>query len=246
MKKSLIKVLYRIVSFLSGYVNNRYLTKYKIWLGTSLLILMNVGPGCKRYGRITCYVQPMLPNDVVEQPMLSDSLEVMCYEVQGDLIDTADGDTLVHTPVKQQTEAAYEQKTVVKTLSQPKNSVPEFVEPEIEEDIMCYSPAPGYICPDVMPEFPGGVDALMSYIARSIRYPKIAEEKDIGGRVSVQFVVMQDGSIDSVKLYKSSDSIFNEEALRVIREMPKWSPGTCKGKPVVTKYTMPVNFRLPR
>lgn len=238
MKKTLYKVLYRICSFLSEYIGNRYLTECKIMLGTSLLVLMNVGQGCKRTERVACYELSALPDDTVEIQTQQDSIEVMCYEVPANLTDEEDTITSVYASVKQP------------IVSEPKNenvaiSV-ESADNEIENDIMCYSPAPGYICPDVMPEFPGGINALMSHIAKSIRYPKIAKEKDIDGRVSVQFVIMKDGSIDSVKLHQSSDSIFNEEALRVIKEMPKWKPATCKGEPVETKYTLPVRFRLLR
>ena len=90
-----------------------------------------------------------------------------------------------------------------------------------------------------MPEFPGGNAALMSYLAKNIKYPTIAQENGTQGRVIVQFVVNKDGSIA-----RSVDPYLDKEALRVINSMPKWNPGMQRNKPVRVKYTVPVMFRL--
>lgn len=95
-----------------------------------------------------------------------------------------------------------------------------------------------------MPEFKGGNQALMNYLTANIKYPKEAENKNVQGRVIVQFVVNTDGSIVEAKIARSIDPQLDEEALRVVNEMPKWKPGTQKGKPVRVKYTVPIVFRL--
>ena len=91
-----------------------------------------------------------------------------------------------------------------------------------------------------MPEFNGGMGALMQYLSHNIRYP---EEKDIQGRVIVRFVVGKDGSISNAQVVKSVHPSFDAEALRIINNMPKWIPGTQNGKPVNVKYVVPINFK---
>lgn len=95
-----------------------------------------------------------------------------------------------------------------------------------------------------MPDFPGGMPALMQFLSKNIKYPTIAQENGTQGRVIVQFVVNKDGSIVDPRVVKSVDPYLDKEALRVIGTMPKWKPGMQRGKPVRVKYTVPVMFRL--
>jgi len=98
-----------------------------------------------------------------------------------------------------------------------------------------------------MPRFPGDNGdgaALVSWIGRNLRYPPIAEENGIKGRVICQFVVERDGSITDVSVVKSVDPSLDKEAVRVIKAMPKWSPGMQKGEAVRVKYTLPITFNL--
>lgn len=95
-----------------------------------------------------------------------------------------------------------------------------------------------------MPSFPGGSSKLMTYLSQNIKYPVVAEEHGIQGRVVVQFVVERDGSISDVKIVNSADPLLNSEAVRVIKSMPKWTPGKQDGQPVRVKYTIPVTFKL--
>lgn len=102
-----------------------------------------------------------------------------------------------------------------------------------------------YIVVEQMPEFPGGQQALFKYLEENVKYPTIAQENDIEGRVICQFVVNRDGSIVDVVVVRSAgDQYLDNEAIRVIKSMPKWKPGKQKGKPVRVKYTIPINFRL--
>ena len=95
-----------------------------------------------------------------------------------------------------------------------------------------------------MPEFPGGLNACLKFLADHVAYPKEAAEKKIQGRVIVQFVVMKDGSITNARVIRSVDPLLDAEALRVIGLMPKWKPGTQRGQAVNVKFTMPITFRL--
>ena len=95
-----------------------------------------------------------------------------------------------------------------------------------------------------MPSFPGGQGALMNYLNSNIKYPVIAEENGIQGRVVVQFVVGKDGSISNVHVVKSVDPSLDKEAVRVVKNMPKWIPGKLNGQSVNVRYTLPVTFRL--
>ena len=95
-----------------------------------------------------------------------------------------------------------------------------------------------------MPQFPGGDAALFEYLSTHIKYPAIAEENGVQGRVIVTFVVERDGSITDVKVVKSVDPSLDKEAARVVQGMPKWIPGKQNGAAVRVKYTVPVTFRL--
>ena len=95
-----------------------------------------------------------------------------------------------------------------------------------------------------MPSFPGGMGALMSWLSQNIKYPVIAAENGVEGRVIVQFVVEKDGSITDVKIAKSVDPSLDKEATRVVSSMPHWIAGRQNGNPVRVKYTVPVTFKL--
>ena len=95
-----------------------------------------------------------------------------------------------------------------------------------------------------MPQFPGGQQALFEYLSKNIKYPVIAEENGVQGRVIVTFVVERDGSITDVKVVKSVDPSLDKEAQRVVKAMPHWIPGKQNGSAVRVKYTVPVTFRL--
>jgi protein TonB len=95
-----------------------------------------------------------------------------------------------------------------------------------------------------MPEFPGGEMALRTYIANAIKYPVIAQENGIQGKVYVTFVVGKDGSVSNASIARGVDPSIDKEALRVINTLPKWKPGKQRGKPVNVSYTVPINFQL--
>ena len=95
-----------------------------------------------------------------------------------------------------------------------------------------------------MPVFPGGDMAMMEFLSKNIKYPVEAQKKGLQGRVVVSFVVEKDGSLSDVKVAKSVDPQLDEEALRVVKSMPNWTPGMHNGKTVRVKYYVPISYRL--
>jgi protein TonB len=95
-----------------------------------------------------------------------------------------------------------------------------------------------------MPEFPGGDLALRKYIANAIKYPVIAQENGIQGKVYVTFVVSKTGKVTDAKIARGVDPSLDKEALRVVNALPAWKPGKQRGKPVNVSYTVPINFVL--
>ena len=101
-----------------------------------------------------------------------------------------------------------------------------------------------YLVPDEMPKFPGGMQAMMKYLSTNVKYPVEAQKKGVSGRVIIQFVVMEDGSLGQEKVVRGVDPLLDEEALRVVKAMPKWTPGVADGKTVKVRFTIPVMFSL--
>ncbi|MDD7437513.1 MAG: TonB family protein [Bacteroidales bacterium] len=95
-----------------------------------------------------------------------------------------------------------------------------------------------------MPEFPGGQAEMMKWLQKNVQYPPIAAENNIQGRVMVSFVVEPNGSISNVQIARGVDPNLDKEAVRVVKNMPKWKPGMQTGKPVRARFTLPVQFRL--
>jgi TonB family protein len=98
---------------------------------------------------------------------------------------------------------------------------------------------------ETQPEFPGGMPELMKYIQKNTRYPKECKEQGVQGRVIVQFVVNTDSTITDVNVVKPVNPYLDQEAVRVVKAMPKWNPGKQRGEPVRVRFTLPVTFRLP-
>jgi protein TonB len=114
-----------------------------------------------------------------------------------------------------------------------------FASKEIERD-----DATIFYAAEEMPEFPGGYQALLNFLSQNIRYPSIASESGITGKVTVNFVVNKDGSISDATILRGVDQALDKEALRVINSLPKWKPGKQAGKPVRVSFSVPINFKL--
>ena len=97
---------------------------------------------------------------------------------------------------------------------------------------------------EVMPQYPGGQEALFKFISENVTYPQNAHKNNIEGKVFVQFIVDKKGAVTNAKVVRGVDPDLDKEALRVINLMEKWTPGKNKGKTVKVKYTIPINFAL--
>lgn len=96
-----------------------------------------------------------------------------------------------------------------------------------------------------MPEFPGGQEGMMNYLSTNIVYPEQAVEEKIQGRVYIQFVINTEGGTEQLKILRGTHPLLDNEAYRVVQEMPAWQPGMQRGRPVSVSYTVPINFALP-
>lgn len=101
-----------------------------------------------------------------------------------------------------------------------------------------------YDVTETMPQFPGGQEVLLKYLAANIKYPASAVKAKKQGRVIVTFIIQKDGSVAKARIARSVDPELDAEALRIVKAMPNWTPGTQDGKPVNVKYIIPVNFSL--
>lgn len=110
-------------------------------------------------------------------------------------------------------------------------------EEEVDDNI-------AFVLVEEMPEFPGGETGLLNYIRQSLRYPVIAQENGIQGRVVCSFVIDRNGKVTEAEVARSIDPALDKEALRVVNAMPNWKPGKQRGKPVRVKFTVPITFRL--
>ena len=120
--------------------------------------------------------------------------------------------------------------------------IEEYIAPEVEEEEVVEAEI--FTIVEEMPEFPGGMQKLADYLAKNIKYPQMARESGIQGRVFVNFVVEPDGHVSNVNVMRSLGGGCDEEAMRVVKAMPKWKAGKQRGKPVRVSYILPVNFKL--
>ena len=120
--------------------------------------------------------------------------------------------------------------------------IEEYVAPEVEEEEVVEQEI--FQIVEEMPAFPGGEQKLMEFVAKNVKYPQIARESGIQGRVFVSFVVEPDGSVSNVKVLRGIGGGCDEEAIRVVKSLPKWKPGKQRGKAVRVSYMLPVNFKL--
>ena len=113
----------------------------------------------------------------------------------------------------------------------------DIIEDEIVEEVP-------FIIVENMPTFPGGEKKMLEYVAKNVKYPQLAKEVGTQGRVFVSFVVEKDGSITNVTILRGIGSGCDEEAIRVVKSMPKWNPGLQCGRAVRVSCNLPINFKL--
>ena len=121
--------------------------------------------------------------------------------------------------------------------------VQEYIAPVVEEEESAEE-TQIFMVVESMPEYPGGEAALYKYLAENIKYPQMAKESGIQGRVFVTFVVERNGSVTDVRVLRGIGGGCDEEAIRVVQSMPQWTPGKQRGKSVRVQYNLPVKFTL--
>lgn len=134
------------------------------------------------------------------------------------------------------------EKSNAVAIKTPYLSLPETQKPQ--KKIKFARPNIVYDMVEKQPEYPGGVAAMLRYLSANIKYPTSAKQKGVEGKVIVQFVVDRTGTIRDCKVLRSIDTDLDKEAIRVVRNMPKWTPGMQKGEKVSVKYTLPISFQL--
>lgn len=193
MRLLIYKYLYRLLSWMSNRINNKRINKYKVFIGSTLLLLTS---SCQLPKKNTSTLQT---TDITESDISNDdNMTVMCYESV----------TCYVTAI---------------TSSD-------------ESDVLLVA--------EQMPVFANG--DVLKYIQTNIKYPPEAKKKKIQGRVIIQFIVEEDGSITNPKVVRSIDASIDSAAMEVVRKMPNWKPGmNNNGKAVKVKYTLPIAFKLP-
>ena len=165
-------------------------------------------------------------------------------------------------PTEQQTVVKYVAPVVVDTVKPEEQSKLRIAEEAVEtvvdkevvevvevveapkEEVEYEAPAEVFVAVEEMPSFPGGDAELFKFIYENVKYPDIAMENNIQGKVIVRFCVTYKGTVDQVSVLRGVDPTLDEEAIRVIKMLPKWKPGKQGGKPVNVWYTVPISFQL--
>jgi len=148
------------------------------------------------------------------------------------------------TQPQQEIDLNQEIKTIENTNKEQKETVIETIEVVEDEIIVIDIVEPVVDFPDIEAQFPGGEEMMRKWMQENIVYPEIAMENGDQGKVYLKFVVEVDGKITNVEVMKGTTRDLDNEAKRLVREMPKWDPGETKGKKVRTSFTLPINFEL--
>lgn len=123
-------------------------------------------------------------------------------------------------------------------------SMDDDIEVKVFEDVEEDDEEKIFVIAENMPEFPGGDVALFRWVSNNIKYPVIAQENGITGKVYLNFVVNKHGDIENVTVSRGVDPSLDKEAIRVVKKMPKWKPGLQRNKPVNVSFFLPINFQL--
>jgi len=115
---------------------------------------------------------------------------------------------------------------------------------QVKEEVEYEAPAEVFVVVEEMPSFPGGDTELFKFIYDNIKYPELAKENNVQGKVILRFCVTYKGTVDQVSVVRSVDPSLDEEAVRVIKLLPLWKPGKQGGKPVNVWYSVPISFQL--
>ena len=189
----------------------------------------------KSYEKITYDLGPREAVDVVEEVVVNTEQKVKPPapkpQVQTTMLKVVDDDVEIEDELEIDAEA------------DENTEVEEYVPVEVEEEEEAEE-AEIFLVVEQAPQFPGGEAARLKYLADNIKYPQMARESGIQGVVYITFVVEPDGSVTHIKILRGIGGGCDEEAIRVIKAMPKWKPGRQRNKPVRVQFNMPIKFTL--
>lgn len=180
---------------------------------------------------------PEVPEEVLATVQVTQIAIVDADKVKNEVMDmeTQKEDNTARGVVNQEGSDDADKYKAVQEAVVVKEPEPEVKKPEPEKI---------FVAVEQPAEFPGGQAAMMKWLSNNIRYPESAQQNGISGRVVVKFVVEKDGSIGNPTIVKGVDRDLDQEALRVVKRMPKWQPGKNNGQPVRSYFNLPVTFRL--
>ena len=161
-----------------------------------------------------------------------------------EVLDSIDSDNLTLIPTSIEPISATNHTNDKKTRTSETNVANPISSSQLIDNETTLNDNEIFVVIDEQAEFPGGLPALMKWLSQQIRYPEAAQQNDIQGRVVVRFVVEKDGSIGQVTIVKGINKDLDSEAIRVVKNMPKWHPGKNNGIPVRSYFNLPVTFRL--
>ncbi len=184
--------------------------------------------------------QPTYGNQFDESSIISEVDDVESNEV----LDSIDSDNLTLIPTSIEPISATNHTNDKKTRTSETNVANPISSSQLIDNETTLNDNEIFVVIDEQAEFPGGLPALMKWLSQQIRYPEAAQQNDIQGRVVVRFVVEKDGSIGQVTIVKGINKDLDSEAIRIVKNMPKWHPGKNNGIPVRSYFNLPVTFRL--
>lgn len=230
MKKVVYKGLYKLLSVITGKINNQYINHCKIAIGTTLLLLTS---GCQTpkknnktedSNKDTVYTDSIQPQTVIDE-------DILCYE---------------STVVEDSVEAVVPPPPPPPPIITMDDSIYDIITCYIgvyEEDTITVDPNQIYEITEKMPEFPGGSKELLEFIKKNVYFPEEYGDICIQGRAVVQFVVEKDGSVSNAQIIRGIDPKLDEIALEVVNKLPNFEPGMQNNEPVRVKYVVPVTFK---
>lgn len=215
-KKIFYTYLYRLLLVISNRFNNRYLNTYKLFIGSTLILLT---AGCKESEKQNKEIIKTETVKISTEKQEKDSTDYVVEEIK-------------ERPIKRRKQ----DKKVDEEIEIAPREIG--VEEEIDNDIMCY------IIIESAPNFPGGRLGLVEYITKNIQYPNSSLAENIEGKVVVQFTINQLGEVTKPRIVKSVSPELDEEVLKVVSRMPKWIPGTSGGRRYTMNFMIPVSFKI--
>lgn len=246
MKKVIYQNLYKLLSALSERVNNRHINRYKIAVGTALLLLSSSCQTPKKNNNRE-EMKDSITSDSIKNTQETE-VNMYCYDtvnIAETKIDTVE--TIVAPPILKSVDVDIPPKIIdlVTCYDMPVDVEPDCyiitvddgtLQPDTIEDNKIYQVA------EKMPAFPGGNSKLMEHIVNNIHYPT-GYDLCVQGRVIIEAVIEKDGSISNAKVLRSLELTLDTIALNAIKKLPNFEPGIQNGKPVRVKYVIPISFR---